>query len=62
MKAEIQVYYNNRIYKQPKCRLKIDDKGGISTLIVNDQGKWEAVKGQVYKFKILNTRKKNNEL
>ena len=52
MKIEIEVDYNGKVYKQPNCRLKLDCNGFVSTLIINDRGSWELVKGEVKNFNI----------
>lgn len=45
-----EVNYNNVVYKLPNCRLKIDENGGVTTLIKYN-GKWICVKGKVKNMK-----------
>ena len=49
---KFEVEYNNKVYKQPNCRLKISEVGGVSILIKNDLNKWELVKGKLLKIKL----------
>ncbi len=46
MKINVVIKYNGEYYKQPNCRVKIDQNGGITTL-VNIDGKFQLVKGEI---------------
>ena len=48
-------------YKIPKARLKINENGGASCLIKDEEGKWKAIKGKLKSIKIVyETKKVNN--
>jgi hypothetical protein len=48
-------------YKIPKARLKINENGGASCLIKDEEGKWKAIKGKLKSIKMVyETKKVNN--
>lgn len=49
MKIKFTVIYNNFTYKQPFCRFKVDENGGITTLI-KQNNKWYPVKVIYYEY------------
>lgn len=46
-------------YRIPKARLKINENGGASCLIKDEEGKWKAIKGKLKSIKIVYESRKN---
>lgn len=59
-KARIVVEYNGMLFKQPNCRVKIDENGGIACL-VRFVGKWQPVKGRLIEFEFISDLLLNQE-
>jgi len=46
-------------YRIPKARLKINENGGASCLIKDENNKWKAIKGKLKSIKIVYESRKN---
>lgn len=46
MEIEIKTL-DGRVYRQPDCRLKVSQEGGLQFYIRKENGKWRATKGQI---------------
>lgn len=46
-KFEFYIIYNGIKYEQPNCRFKVDENGGITTLI-RENDRWVNVKGKLH--------------
>lgn len=46
-------------YRIPKARLKINENGGASCLIKDEEDKWKAIKGKLKSIKIVYETKRN---
>ena len=46
-------------YRIPKARLKINENGGASCLIKDEEGKWKAIKGKLKSIKIVYESRRN---
>ena len=50
---------NGLKYRIPKARLKINENGGASCLIKDENNKWKAIKGKLKSIKIVYESRKN---
>ena len=49
-------------YRIPKARLKINENGGASCLIKDEEGKWKAIKGKLKSIKIVYEQRINKKI